>query len=157
MTVSKVRWYDQTKKAYVEKKFSTKRCGTYKVTYRVKYKYGGTTLKTIKVRVAKPLNAPKVNTDNQLSEAGLPMLHWDAVYNATKYKVYRSTSANGPYKWMCTTAKTTYTNTLSVEPGMHYYYKVKAVNNQNKYPDSGYSAVVERVTGPANKTPENDI
>ncbi len=157
LTVSKVRWYDSAAKKYVEKKFSTKRCGTYKVTYRVKYKYGGTTVKTIKIRVAKPLDAPVVNTENQLSETDLPMLQWEPVENATKYKVYRATSADGPYKWVCTTAKTIYTNTLSVEPGTCYYYKVKAVDSQNKYPASGFSPVVERITTPVTETAPSNI
>ena len=52
VTVSKVRWYDEAKKVYVKKSFSTKRLGLYKVTYKVKYKYGGTSTKTLKIRVA---------------------------------------------------------------------------------------------------------
>jgi len=145
ITVHKVRWYDSAVKKYVEKKFSTKRCGTYKVTYKVKYKYGGTTYKTLKIRVAKPLAAPKVSTENLISENGLPILEWKAVKNATKYKIYRSTAEKGPYKWFCTTKKTTYTNSLSVESGKSYYYKIKAVNDNKKHPDSTYSNVVKRV------------
>ncbi len=159
ITVHKVRWYDSSAKKYVEKKFSTKRCGTYKVTYKVKYKYGGTTYKTLKIRVAKPLSAPKVSTDNQLTEKGNPILTWKAVAHATKYKIYRADEKKGPYKWICTTKKTTCTNVRSVEPGKCYYYKVKAVNAKGKYPDSAYSKVVKRVVPvePITEVPEDSV
>lgn len=61
LEVYKVKRYSTSKRKYVESKFSTKKLGTYKITYRVKYKYGGTTYKTIKLRVVDNLKAPAIS------------------------------------------------------------------------------------------------
>ncbi|MBR3785788.1 MAG: L,D-transpeptidase [Firmicutes bacterium] len=61
LQVYKVKKYDPSKKKYIEAKFSTKKEATYKVTYRVKYKYGGTTYKTIKIKVVDKLKAPTIS------------------------------------------------------------------------------------------------
>jgi len=61
LQVYKVKKYNPSKKKYVEAKFSTKKEATYKVTYRVKYKYGGTTYKTIKIKVVDKLKAPTIS------------------------------------------------------------------------------------------------
>lgn len=61
LTVYKVKRYSASKKKYIAAKFSTKKLGTYKITYRIKYKYGGTTYKTIKIRVVDNLKAPTIS------------------------------------------------------------------------------------------------
>ena len=141
LTVSKVRWYDEEQGKYVEKKFSTKRRGLYKVTYKVKYKYGGTTTKTLKIQVADKVTAPAVTAGNDAA-TGLVTLSWAPVKNAAKYTIYRSTSADGPYQKMYTTSNTNYTNTYNVTPGTTYYYKVQAIPANKKFANSSFSSVV---------------
>ena len=141
ITVYKVRWYDERAKEYVKKSFSTKRRGFYKITYKVYYKYAGTTYKTLKIRVSDTLQAPVVTSGNA-EDTGLVTLHWNAVPGAAKYKIYRATSREGAYKRMYTTSKTSYKNTYQVVTGTTYYYKVKAVSDSYHYIDSKYSNVV---------------
>lgn len=141
VTVSKVRWYDEKKKKYVEKEFSTKRKGLYKVTYRVQYKYGGTTYKTLKIQVANTLTAPVVSDGNDPA-TGFVTLKWTAVENASKYKIYRADTANGPFEEMCTTRDTIYINNHDIAPDKTYFYKVKALTTTMTYADSSFSNVV---------------
>jgi len=144
VNVSKVKKYSNSKGKYVESKFSTKSCGLYKITYRVKHAYSGTSYKTIKIKVGYKLNAPKVKSKNRASD-GKPQLTWSSVKNADKYVIYRATSQNGTYSKIYTQKDTTYTNTAKTEPGKKYYYKVKAVSNKNNYIDSDFSNTVSRV------------
>jgi len=60
LKVSKVQRYSTEKKKYVSAKFSTKKLGTYKVTYYVNDPYSGKTSKTIKIKVVDNLKAPKI-------------------------------------------------------------------------------------------------
>ncbi len=72
------------------------------------------------------LEAPAVNGSN-VASSGKIKLTWNAVENAEKYVVYRSTSKTGTYSKMYTTSKTSYTNT-NAKPGKYYYYYVVAVD-----------------------------
>lgn len=56
--VSSIKKYSTTKKEYVDATFSTKKLGTYKITYKVFDKYSGTTYKTVKLNVVDNLSAP---------------------------------------------------------------------------------------------------
>ena len=155
LTVSKVRWYDEDRGKYVEKKFSTDRRGLYKITYKVKYKYGGTTYKTLKIQVADTLTVPVVSVKSDGdAKADSPQvtLSWKPVKHAAKFKVYRASSAKGTYKLMCTTRDTVYMNNVDVAPGTTYYYKVKAVSSTKKFTDSEYSKVVKHTVNPAEDT-----
>lgn len=86
------------------------------------------------------LSAPDVTAKN-VASSGKIKLSWDEVEGAETYRIYRSTSKNGSYEKIKTTAKTGYTDN-SAEAGKQYYYKVKAVGNGAT---SGSSAVVTRV------------
>lgn len=141
ITVSKVRWYDEATGKYVEKKFSTDRRGLYKITYKVQYKYGGTTTKVLKIQVADALAAPDVQAAGA-AEEGTVQLSWQPVEGAAKYKVYRAVAEDGKYELMCTTRDTIYVNNVEVEAGTTYYYKVKAVSGTKKFTDSKYSSVI---------------
>lgn len=60
---------------------------------------------------------------------------WNKIASASGYVLYRSTSLNGKYVRICSTAKNTFTDT-SLKTGKTYYYKVKTykyVNSQRKY------------------------
>lgn len=141
LKVSKVRWYDEATGKYVEKKFSTDRRGLYKVTYKVQYKYGGTTTKVLKIQVADALAAPDVQAAGA-AEEGTVQLSWQPVEGAAKYKVYRTAAEDGKYELMCTTRDTMYVNNVEIEAGTTYYYKVKAVSGTKKFTDSKYSSIV---------------
>lgn len=68
---------------------------------------------------------------------------WYSVYNASSYKIYRSTSSYGTYYYIGTTTSTYFSDT-NVTSGTNYYYKIKAVSaggiesDFSSY-DSGYS------------------
>ena len=81
--------------------------------------------------------APVVKLGNSAT-SGKPMLTWNAVYGATSYRIYRSTSRGSGYSLLGTTTATSYTNT-GAKAGTTYYYKVKAVNSAG---ESAYSNIV---------------
>ena len=81
--------------------------------------------------------APVVRIGNSAS-SGKPMLTWNAVYGATSYRIYRSTSKGSGYSLLGTTTATSYTNT-GAKAGTTYYYRVKAVNDAGLSP---YSNIV---------------
>ena len=141
VTVSKVRWYDEEKGKYVERKFSTNCRGLYKVTYKVKYKYGGTSYKTLKIQVADPLPAPVVSASHDIENDTIS-LSWNTVEGAAKYKIYRASSESGPYTLMCTTRDTLYVNNTDITVGSPYYYKVKAISAGPTHVDSKDSKVI---------------
>ncbi len=82
-------------------------------------------------------DAPVVKLGNSAS-SGKPMLTWNAVYGATSYRIYRSTSKGSGYSLLGTTTATSYTNT-GAKAGTTYYYRVKACNDAGLSP---YSNVV---------------
>lgn len=73
------------------------------------------------------LAAPVVTASN-VASSGKIKLTWNEVSGAAKYKVYRSTSADGTYILMKTTEGTTCTHTSAVA-GTRYYYKVRAITS----------------------------
>ena len=81
--------------------------------------------------------APVVKLGNSAS-SGKPMLTWNAVYGATSYRIYRSTSKGSGYSLLGTVTTTSYTNT-GAKAGTTYYYRVKACNDAGLSP---YSNVV---------------
>ena len=81
--------------------------------------------------------APVVRIGNSAT-SGKPMLTWNAVYGATSYRIYRSTSKGSGYSLLGTTKATSYTNT-GAKAGTTYYYRVKACNDAGLSP---YSNVV---------------
>ena len=81
--------------------------------------------------------APVVRIGNSAT-SGKPMLTWNAVYGATSYRIYRSTTKGSGYSLLGTVTATSYTNT-GAKAGVTYYYKVKAVNSAG---ESAYSNIV---------------
>ena len=72
-----------------------------------------------------PLDTPVVSiTTNKTS--GKPVLSWAKVSGADRYYIYRSTSKSSGYKYFTYTTGTSFTNT-STEPGVTYYYQLRAV------------------------------
>ena len=82
-------------------------------------------------------SAPVVKIGNSAA-SGKPQLTWRAVYGATSYRIYRSTSRGSGYSLLGTTTATSYTNT-GAKAGTTYYYRVKACNDAGLSP---YSNVV---------------
>lgn len=95
------------------------------------------------------LKKPVVTASN-VSSSGKNKITWDAVEGATSYKIYRATTKNGEYKFMKTTASTSYINTSAVS-GTTYYYKVKAICS-NSAADSAYSSIITRTCDLARPT-----
>ena len=82
-------------------------------------------------------SAPVVKIGHSAS-SGKPQLTWRAMYGATSYRIYRSTSKGSGYSLLGTTTATSYTNT-GAKAGTTYYYRVKACNNAGLSP---YSNIV---------------
>ncbi len=82
-------------------------------------------------------SAPVVKIGNSAS-SGKPQLTWRAMYGATSYRIYRSTSRGSGYSLLGTVTATSYTNT-GAKAGTTYYYRVKACNDAGLSP---YSNVV---------------
>lgn len=72
-------------------------------------------------------------------------ISWASVTGATKYYVYRSTSANGSYSQLGSTTYTFY-NDSNVQVGKTYYYKVKASNSAGMSDYSQYAEFVFKDT-----------
>ena len=75
---------------------------------------------------------------SSVASSGKIKLSWEAVEGAKEYKVYYSTSKEGTYKRLTTTANTSTTH-ISAVPGTTYYYKVMAVHEKSAA-NSAYSA-----------------
>jgi len=95
-------------------------------------------LKNATLHCAKSAPAAPVVKIGNSATSGKPVLTWNAVYGATSYRIYRSTSKGSGYSLLGTTTATSYTNT-GAKAGTTYYYRVKACNDAGLSP---YSNVV---------------
>ena len=71
--------------------------------------------------------------------SGKPYIYWGAVDGANRYYVYRSTTKDGTYSFLGSTANLNYTDSKA-NAGTTYYYKVKALAADGT--DSSLSAAV---------------
>ena len=76
-----------------------------------------------------------------MGTSGKPYIKWNAVANASQYKVYRSTSKNGTYTLLGTTTATHYTDNKAGS-GYTYYYKVRAISKVKSTANSVFSVPV---------------
>ncbi|MXQ74291.1 hypothetical protein GSF08_10175 [Clostridiaceae bacterium DONG20-135] len=79
---------------------------------------------------------------------------WDAVPNATAYSVYRSTSPNGTYQLVGTTADLTYMDS-GLTPNTTYYYRVAATVDGVLGNASAYAAATTHPLSPTPSAPTN--
>ena len=73
---------------------------------------------------------------------GYITLKWKAISKANKYEVYRSTSKSGTYSKVGTVKANTFTDKSKLTNGVTYYYKVRALMNNNSYATSAFSPLV---------------
>ncbi len=110
--------------------------------------------------------AASVKTDNlkqaviktSIKDNGI-FITWEQIKYANKYEVYRATSEKGTYTKVFELTGNTYT-TKNVSPGQIYYFKVKAINNDNPNAASMSEAVkqISKMSAPAvSKTSNNSI
>lgn len=92
----------------------------------------------------KRICAQPVITVQTNSAKGKAQVSWEKISGASKYEVYRATSAAGKYSKLTTTTKLTYTDS-SASVGKTYYYKVKALAASSTY-NSSYSQVLSCYT-----------
>ena len=95
-------------------------------------------------------NAPTGVTATNVGTSTVPKIEisWNTVSNATSYKVYRSSSANGSYSQIGSPSSNSYID-FSPEYGYNYY-KVKAVNSAG---ESGFSSSVSYYLNPSSVSP----
>ena len=67
------------------------------------------------------------------------VIRWNEVSNATKYNVYRSSSASSGYSKIGTTEYNSYTDEYAPTDGKSAYYKVTAVNSAGESSHSSYA------------------
>ena len=72
-------------------------------------------------------------------ETGKATITWDRVQGADRYEVYRSTSENGTYEMVYTNTGTRFI-TSNITAGVTYYFKIKAINDDNAAGNSPLSA-----------------
>ena len=83
--------------------------------------------------------------------SGKPYIYWSAVDGANRYYVYRSTTKDGTYSFLGSTAKLNYTDSKA-DAGTTYYYKVKAgIVNSVKSNSSAAVAITCRCARPSVK------
>ena len=82
----------------------------------------------------------RLNVRAELNASNQPVVTWNAVDGAAKYQVYRAVGENGAYSRIYTTKGLKCTNTLNVEPGTTYFYKVRALDSSGKA--GAFSSVV---------------
>ena len=86
-----------------------------------------------------------------IASTGKPYLKWTAVDGANRYYVYRSTTKDGTYSFLGSTAKLNYTDSKA-DAGTTYYYKVKAgIVNGVKSNSSAAVAITCRCARPVVK------
>lgn len=88
---------------------------------RVHSKYSDT------IKVYATLNKASGVTANYNSKDRVKIT-WNKVDNATKYKIYRSTSQNGSYKYIGITTNQSFEDT-NISKGSSYYYMVRSYRN----------------------------
>ena len=90
---------------------------------------------TIRIRCEKQgLQAPEISLSSN-SSTGKIHVSWTSVNGAEKYEVWRSVGDKDHYQRFYTTSGTRVTNS-SAEPGIAYYYKVRALADGDKGPFS---------------------
>ena len=100
----------------------------------------------ITCRCARPVVTP-----DYLTSTGKPYIYWGAVDGANRYYVYRSTTKDGTYSFLGSTAKLNYTDSKA-DAGTTYYYKVKAeIVNGVKSNSSAAVAITCRCARPVVK------
>ncbi len=100
----------------------------------------------ITCRCARPVVKP-----SYVGASGKPYIYWSAVDGANRYYVYRSTTKDGTYSFLDSTAKLNYTDSKA-DAGTTYYYKVKAgIVNGVKSNSSAAVAITCRCARPVVK------
>ena len=113
------------------------------------YKNGVCTLCGTKNPNFKPA-APTVKP-SYVGASGKPYIYWGAVDGANRYYVYRSTTKDGTYSFLGSTANLNYTDSKA-DAGTTYYYKVKAgIVNGVKSNSSAAVAITCRCAKPVVK------
>lgn len=88
-----------------------------------------------------PLAAVRIRKCTATSHSAI-YITWTKNAHASKYEIYRATSAKGNYKCIASTRKPQYTDKTG-KVFTTYYYKVKAVSDDPRtYSDSSYSKIV---------------
>ena len=98
------------------------------------YKYNGLSVRCLRNGSGNPPNAP-TGVNATLSGSQI-QVSWSSVSNATSYKVYRSSAADGSYTLIGSPTNTYYYDTNPLTG--YNYYKVKAVNSAG---ESAFSSV----------------
>lgn len=109
----------------------------YKTIYNPTNSYGYVNISNVKkvtsLNTYKP-STPKINAYGYSYSSN--KIKWNKINNASKYRIYVSTSKDGTYSKVADTTSTSYIHKKRIT-GKTYYYKVRAINAQSVY--SSYS------------------
>ena len=84
------------------------------------------------------LKCPTIKLKND-EASGKPIITWNKVEGAAKYEVWRKIGSNGTYEKHTTTTNTQMIHT-GAKAGTSYYYKVKAIYENNSAANSAFSS-----------------
>ena len=84
---------------------------------------------------------PPTAKPSYVGASGKPYIYWSAVDGANRYYVYRSTTKDGTYSFLDSTANLNYTDSKA-NAGTTYYYRVKAISKVRSTANSSLSAAV---------------
>ncbi len=98
------------------------------------------------VKAARPKPPTPANVTAQTPAGGI-MISWDAVPGASRYEIYRGTSANGKYRKVREVSTLSFTNT-GLKAGTQYFYKVRVSRMGSVKVSGDYTAVVSAKTPP---------
>jgi len=125
--------------------------GSTRYYYKVAaYNGGGTGTQSSYVFAITQPSTPTGVTATANSESSI-IVSWESVIGATGYRIYRSTTADGTYDLIGTSATTPYADN-SLLSGTAYYYKVAAYNGGGTGTQSSYVSAITQPSTPTGVT-----
>ncbi len=118
-----------------------------------KYKVGSDYYNTESKSVARTcdLAKPSLTSISNIASSGGIKIEFEGVENANQYELYRATSKNGTFAYLTefdcpldTEGTYHYFVNTKGTPGTTYYYRIKAVNTNNKDATSAFSSYMYR-------------
>ena len=134
----------QTGTSFVDKDTKPDTCYYYKVNV-LAAKAGANSVEAAPRKITRAISVPKISVTN--NEFGKPVVSWNAVEGAVRYRVYRATSSKGTYSMVGVGAMTSFVDEVT-NVGTHYYYKVTALGVNCETAKSSYDDAYGKLPTP---------